>query len=116
MTDAADRLTTITAPGNVLTGYTFDNNGKQTAAGSSTFSYDLADRLTAATVGSTTVAVIWTAAWSIGGQLIVVWLLIRAAFNGQWAAVLILATEILVAAGVAVWVLRRSSTRGLRSA
>jgi RHS repeat-associated protein len=52
--DVADRLTTVTAPGPVVTNYAFDNNGNQTAAGSVTFTYDLANRLKTATVGATT--------------------------------------------------------------
>jgi hypothetical protein len=41
-------------PGNVATTYAFDANGNQTAAGSKTFTYDRADRLLTATVGTTT--------------------------------------------------------------
>lgn len=52
--DNSDRLTSVTAPGPVLTNYTFDSNGNQTAAGSTTFTYDLADRLKTATLGATT--------------------------------------------------------------
>ena len=52
--DAADRLTSTTAPGNVITNYTFDSNGNQTAAGPRTFTYDFADRLKTAVVGTTT--------------------------------------------------------------
>jgi RHS repeat-associated protein len=52
--DIDDRLTTVTAPGPVVTSYTFDANGNQTAAGAQTFTYDLADRLKAATIGATT--------------------------------------------------------------
>jgi len=52
--DNADRLTTVTAPGPVVTTYTFDLNGNQTAAGATTFTYDLADRLKTATVVATT--------------------------------------------------------------
>jgi RHS repeat-associated protein len=52
--NAADQLTTVTAPGSIVTTYTFDNNGNQTAAGSRSFTYDLANRLKTATVGTTT--------------------------------------------------------------
>jgi RHS repeat-associated protein len=52
--DDADRLMSTTAPGNVVTSYTFDANGNQIAAGSESFTYDLADRLATATIGSTT--------------------------------------------------------------
>ncbi len=52
--DTADRLMSTTAPGNVVTNYTFDANGNQTAAGTRTFTYDLADRTKTATVGTTT--------------------------------------------------------------
>jgi RHS repeat-associated protein len=52
--DASDRLTTVTAPGPVVTNYTFDLDGNQTGAGATTFTYDLADRLKTATVGTTT--------------------------------------------------------------
>ncbi len=52
--DNADRLTSTTAPGNVVTNYTFDANGNQTGAGAKTFSYDRADRLRTAAIASTT--------------------------------------------------------------
>jgi RHS repeat-associated protein len=52
--NSADRLTSATAPGNVVTAYTFDSNGNQTAAGARTFTYDLADRLKSATISGTT--------------------------------------------------------------
>jgi RHS repeat-associated protein len=52
--NSADRLTSTTAPGNVVTAYTFDSNGNQTAAGARTFTYDLADRLKTATISGTT--------------------------------------------------------------
>jgi RHS repeat-associated protein len=52
--DNADRLTSVTPPGQGAITYTFDNSGNQTAAGATTFTYDLADRLKTATVGATT--------------------------------------------------------------
>jgi RHS repeat-associated protein len=52
--DASDRLTTATAPGPVVTNYTFDLNGNETGAGATTFTYDLANRLKTATVGAAT--------------------------------------------------------------
>jgi hypothetical protein len=47
--NAADRITSIGS-----TSYTYDNNGNLSARGSDSFSWDAADRLTSATVGSTT--------------------------------------------------------------
>jgi RHS repeat-associated protein len=54
--DSADRLTTVTAPGPVVTNYGFDANGNETTAGTTTFTYDLVDRLKTATIGATTEA------------------------------------------------------------
>jgi RHS repeat-associated protein len=51
--DTADRLTSVTPPGQSAIAYSFDANGNQTAAGATTFSYDLADRLKTAIVGAT---------------------------------------------------------------
>jgi RHS repeat-associated protein len=52
--DLADRLTTVTPPGQSAISYGFDANGNQTTAGATTYTYDLADRLRTATVGATT--------------------------------------------------------------
>jgi RHS repeat-associated protein len=49
--DAADQLTSITDPAGSATTYTYDDAGRQTAAGSDSFAYDAADRLTDAIVG-----------------------------------------------------------------
>ena len=57
--DAADRLSSVTAPGQSAVTYTFDNNGNQTAAGANTFAWDLADRLVSATVGGTAETYTW---------------------------------------------------------
>ena len=57
--DAADRLTSVTAPGQSAVSYTFDNNGNQTAAGANAFAWDLADRLVSATVGGATETYTW---------------------------------------------------------
>ena len=48
--DDADELTTVTDPPSVVTSYTYDDAGRQTAAGADTFAYDDANRLTSATV------------------------------------------------------------------
>jgi RHS repeat-associated protein len=52
--DAADRLTSVTPPGQSAITYSFDANGNQTAAGATTYTWDLADRLATATVGAIT--------------------------------------------------------------
>jgi RHS repeat-associated protein len=57
--NAADRLTSVTAPGQSAVSYTFDNNGNQTDAGADTFAWDLADRLVSATVGGATETYTW---------------------------------------------------------
>jgi len=57
--DAADRLTSVTAPGGVVTAYTYDRNGNQRSAGANTFTYDLADRLVSASVGTKTESYTW---------------------------------------------------------
>jgi YD repeat-containing protein len=52
--DAADRLTSLTPPGQSATTYTYDANGNQLSAGSDTFSWDAADRMTGASAGGVT--------------------------------------------------------------
>ena len=52
--DAADRLTSVTSPGSAAVPYTYDANGNQRSAGSSTYAYNLANELASASVGSTT--------------------------------------------------------------
>lgn len=49
--DAADQLTSVTTPSGTATAYTYDTDGNQLTAGADTFTYDLADRMTSATVG-----------------------------------------------------------------
>jgi RHS repeat-associated protein len=48
----------VSGPG--ATTYTYDANGNERTAGSATYAYDLADRLVAATVGTTTVTYTWS--------------------------------------------------------
>lgn len=52
--DAADRLTSVTPPGEAAVPHTYDANGNQLTGGGATYTYDLADRLANATVGGTT--------------------------------------------------------------
>ncbi|MBA3688501.1 MAG: RHS repeat-associated core domain-containing protein [Chloroflexi bacterium] len=52
--DVADRLTSVTPPGQSAISYAFDANGNQTSAGATTYTYDLADLLKTATVGAVT--------------------------------------------------------------
>ena len=50
---AGDQLTS-TSDGTTSTSYSYDNNGRETGKGSSSFGYDMAGDLTSATIGSTT--------------------------------------------------------------
>ena len=57
--DAADRLTLVDPPGAGSTSYTFDDNGNLTSRGSDSFSWDAEDRMTSATVSSTTTTFVY---------------------------------------------------------
>jgi RHS repeat-associated protein len=52
--DAADRLTSVTPPGQGAVSYGWDDNSNLTARGSGDFDWDAEDRLTSATVSSVT--------------------------------------------------------------
>jgi RHS repeat-associated protein len=52
--DAADRLTSVTPPGQSAVSYGWDDNGNLTSRGADSFSWDAEDRLTSATVSSVT--------------------------------------------------------------
>ena len=57
--DAADRITSVTPPGESPIAYTWNDNGTLTARGSDTFNWDAADRLVSATVDSNTTTFTW---------------------------------------------------------
>ena len=50
----ADRLTSVTPPGESAVSYTWDDNGNLTDRGSDEFAWDYEDRMTSATVDSAT--------------------------------------------------------------
>lgn len=58
--DEADQLTAVHRPDGTTVTYAYDENGNQTQAGSSTFTYDAAGRMTSATVGGATETYSWS--------------------------------------------------------